>query len=441
MNFLLLAIDMMMVYLVFSIVVSGIQEWIAQKRAMRGQFLLQGIEGLVNDSTIFKDVMAHPLISGTERVIPNSSLNGIFAILRPLVSAWRKPFPKQGDASQAAPAQIVKPPSYIDPENFALALAQVVVKNLPPPKEDPAAIPAVVVAAVDAAIPAGVEEPSEPVRLTLANLRDALALLQHKAPGAQGSIADVLLPIIDSSKDLNTALNNIQGWFSRGMDRVSGWYKSHAQWQLFMIGLLVALLANVNSIAIYQALNSSSDLASQIADQAQHVVASHTIDGINVSGVDKLSPADSQKVLQAVLKSPVAKLPIGYACLESTPDVPSTPTADSNTGAAPTSATNGKTGVALTPATNGKNGAAPTPTTNGTTGVAPNAPTHAFAMCTRSVSNLTSWSFADWLIYLLGCLLTAIAGTLGAPYWFAALADLLNIRGSGPKPDPGPAKT
>jgi hypothetical protein len=31
-------------------------------------------------------------------------------------------------------------------------------------------------------------------------------------------------------------------------------------------------------------------------------------------------------------------------------------------------------------------------------------------------------------------LLTAFAGTLGAPYWFSMLSKITGIRGSGPKP-------
>ena len=42
---------------------------------------------------------------------------------------------------------------------------------------------------------------------------------------------------------------------------------------------------------------------------------------------------------------------------------------------------------------------------------------------------------------IVGLLLTAIAASLGAPFWFDALNKLANMRGSGTKPDPTPPPT
>ena len=43
---------------------------------------------------------------------------------------------------------------------------------------------------------------------------------------------------------------------------------------------------------------------------------------------------------------------------------------------------------------------------------------------------------ASWLIKLLGLLLTVLALSLGAPFWFDALTRLASLRQSGPKPEP-----
>jgi hypothetical protein len=40
----------------------------------------------------------------------------------------------------------------------------------------------------------------------------------------------------------------------------------------------------------------------------------------------------------------------------------------------------------------------------------------------------------DWLQKLLGLLITMIAASLGAPFWFAALSNLVNLRSTGDKP-------
>jgi hypothetical protein len=43
-------------------------------------------------------------------------------------------------------------------------------------------------------------------------------------------------------------------------------------------------------------------------------------------------------------------------------------------------------------------------------------------------------TLGSWLIKLLGLVLTILALSLGAPFWFDALSKLAQLRQSGPKP-------
>ena len=56
--------------------------------------------------------------------------------------------------------------------------------------------------------------------------------------------------------------------FNDSMDRVSGWFARHARACLLAIGLLLAICANVDSVAIIQTLGTNDALAEQIADNA-----------------------------------------------------------------------------------------------------------------------------------------------------------------------------
>jgi hypothetical protein len=61
----------------------------------------------------------------------------------------------------------------------------------------------------------------------------------------------VLLTAIDSAQgDLDRAQKNIEAWYDSAMDRVSGWYKRSTQKVLFAIGLVVAIVLNINTITI-----------------------------------------------------------------------------------------------------------------------------------------------------------------------------------------------
>jgi hypothetical protein len=338
MNVLNLCIGLIFVFLIFAIVVSGVQEWWAQFRGQRGRFLRQGMQRLIDDEAIFVRVLQHPLVGSLYR----------------------------DRAAQGTP------PSYVDPTNFALALANVIQRR------------ALLLTPGSAVQP-----------LTFQSLRAAA----EQIAGQRSPVADSLLPILDQAEgDLGSALKGIEAWFSGGMDRVSGWYKAFAQRRLFVIGFIAAVIGNVDTIAIYQALNRAPDLAARIGDSASVVVHSGTIAGVDLAqlGSSEVTGEQAKAVLDAALRTPLGELPIGYACLSSI--AASKPAADA-TGVPQLSSTIARCGAEMK-------------------------------------SRYASWAISDWLVHLLGFALTALAGTLGAPYWFGLLSKAVNIRGSGPKPKP-----
>jgi hypothetical protein len=333
-----------LVYLIFAIVISGIQEWWAQYRGHRGRFLRLGVQRLIGDDAIFVRVLQHPLIGSLYR-------------------------------DRAARG---KPPSYVDPNNFALAFSHVVIRRQSAATMDDAA-----------ANPAATE--SAP--LSYALLRDAVS----KLAAQRSPVAAAALPIIDQAQgNLDAALKGLAAWYSGGMDRVSGWYKGYAQRRLLVIGFIVACIGNIDTIEIYRSLNNSADLRSQLADMGDTIVRSHKIGDVDVSvlATRDLTPEESKAVLKVALDSPVIKLPIGYGCLDAT-------------------------------------SAISMPDRRGAT---------AWSRCASAFEKTVhQWSPSEWLLHALGWALTALAGLLGAPYWFSALSKVVNIRGSGSKPD-GPAK-
>lgn len=342
---------LILVYLLFAIVVSGIQEWWSQYRGHRGMFLREGLLRLIGDEAVFLRVIQHPLIGGLYR-------------------------------DRAARG---KPPSYIEPKNFALAFASVITRRANPPTStssttDPTLNFSGTVQVLD-----------------FLKLREAMVHL-----AAQRSlVATAALPIIDRAEgSLDVALKGIESWYSSGMDRVSGWYKSYAQKRLFVIGLLVACLGNIDTVEIYRALNRSADLRAEVLETADTVVHSKKVGGVDLSDLSTrdLTPEESKMVLDAALSRSLTKLPIGYGCLDSG-------TLESNR------------------------------TANNALTATPSKYASIWSHCaTEMQSTIENWTISAWLLHVLGWALTALAGVLGAPYWFAALTKLVNIRGSGPKP-------
>ena len=152
-----------------------------------------------------------------------------------------------------------KLPSYIPARSFALALMDLILPGdqntlsgacgaTPPPAADakaqapPTSQPA----------PGATDNP-------LAQLRNAIntsVLLEHNARvrGALNSVVDA------AGNDVSKARENIETWFNSGMDRVSGWYKRRTQIVIFAMGLFVAIAVNADSITIAKRLSTDRAL-------------------------------------------------------------------------------------------------------------------------------------------------------------------------------------
>ena len=327
-----IAIGLLVVFLLFSIVVSGINEWLAQAFGRRGAYLRTGMERLINDPAVFYRVLHHPLIG----------------------SLYQK------QATQG------KPPSYVDSKNFALAIADVLL----------------------ARASASYTSQSSSNTLSVTALQSAIV-----SPALAASPIGIAIgPILEQAEgDLNRALAGLEAWFNCGMDRVEGWYKARTHKMIFIIGLGVAALCNVDTIEIYRALNTSAPLRSSLVTSAENMVATGKAGDITItnSGSRPLTAAEQESLrhlINSLGSTASTTLPLGYACLNAT---------------APSTALK----------------------------------TSTWDECLKEFkATNANRSASDWLIKLLGWTLSALSGTLGASYWFALLTKAINIRGSGSKP-------
>jgi hypothetical protein len=193
------------------------------------------------------------------------------------------------------------------------------------------------------------------------------------------------------------------------MDRVEGWYKARTHKMIFIIGLGVAALCNVDTIEIYQTLNTSAPLRASLGSIADNMVTTGEAGDITIAnaGSRPLTAAEQaglRQLINSLGSTASTKLPIGYACLDATgPGTPSAGPAD------PSSPTTAKVST--------------------------------WDACWKELKATNAHRSASaWLIKLAGWTLSALAGTLGASYWFALLTKAINIRGSGSKPLRAPDK-
>lgn len=74
---------------------------------------------------------------------------------------------------------------------------------------------------------------------------------------------------VDARGDIEKFRISLEQWFDDTMERTTGWYKKRVQYILFFIGLVIAILFNVETISIVQKLSKNPKLAEQLVLQAE----------------------------------------------------------------------------------------------------------------------------------------------------------------------------
>lgn len=185
----------------------------------------------------------------------------------------------------------------------------------------------------------------------------------------------------------------VERWYDTAMDRLSGQYKRYAQLVTFLIGLVLAVCFNVNSVTMATRLYQDRDLRETMVRQAQTYVdedakaagsESPAADGAPAAPDPLLEAKQQQAAFEKARNDLLANAPVGWA-----PDL---------------------------------------------------ARARADFAAARPAAQPGWWDWTVWFLLqvpasLPGWLITALAGMLGAPFWFDLLNKLVNVRNTGPKPE------
>jgi hypothetical protein len=178
--------------------------------------------------------------------------------------------------------------------------------------------------------------------------------------------------VTEAAGDLDALQHGIETWFNDAMDRLSGVYKRFSQHFTLIFGLVVAVGFNVDSITLAQTLWTDPAAREATAAMAQHYVETHPKSAAKNDGSE--DEGDDVRAQINNLKQQVG-LPIGWT------------------------RRHGETGNAW----------------------------HIFWERIFQSDGSGIWLVIGWVI-------TALAVSLGAPFWFDSLQGLLQLRNSGPKP-------
>ena len=210
--------------------------------------------------------------------------------------------------------------------------------------------------------------------------------------------------VLRAGGDLDKLQAGIENWFDDAMDRVSGVYKRATHWYLLAFGIVASVALNVDTIAIAQALMNDPSLRANVMAEAQQVAKEKRPDAVTAeAAMSGGTTAAAAGASAANAASAAASDPIDAAA------------------AASASIAAAKAHVA-------------------------DAGQDLDQL--RALGLPIGWKLSDqdqapplpanrsaWLIKVLGLLITALAVSLGAPFWFDLLQNVMNLRVSGPKPE------
>ena len=245
----------------------------------------------------------------------------------------------------------------------------------------------------------------------------------------------------ESDGQLDLFRLEVQNWYNNVMDRAAGWYKRYTQKILLFMGMAIAVGFNADTVALYDRLSNDPETLQQLADAAEQYVLARDYAG--------------QRLDRTVVYPAPQPLPNTVPTGERAPaDVPAGgPTAAPDQSPAQAPSQPQPTPQPL-PQTDYQP-QAPVPSTYGydqqrAVGITPDFResledlrellTVEIAEVKRplglgwegiSPRDLSLW---DLVSKLIGFTLTALAISLGAPFWFDLLKKLVNIRSSGSRP-------
>jgi hypothetical protein len=453
------AIALIFVYLLLSLMCTALNEGIASLIQKRGRNLFEGIKNLLNDPTftgLAQQVYNHGLIGGISQNAANpskptrlpsymSSANFSLALLdilgtRGIISAEYGDLLAAAESADDAYEEALRTEKG-EPGNPKLAEAVEVAKGAQ--ERARTALEAMVdkaKAAYDQAVQATNTKPgdselarralearntSEKIRATIGmldarraavasaknpkelhllllagnTLKQALALgrsfaAQYPDPLSnieaalkrlpEGHTKETLLVLVDKTRrevievehQAEAFRRNLEDWFNDAMDRVTGWYKRWTQRILLVLAIVLVVASNADTVMLVQQLSTNNALRASLIAAAQKAVETLPPPDVAEAGSpepDSGTKRDDTGIQYVLQQAQSLQLPVGWSLDPKDPRYFQSPE--------------------------------------------------------------FSLDFAGWAFYkIFGLLISILAISMGAPFWFDTLSKFVNLRGAGTPP-------
>jgi len=245
-------------------------------------------------------------------------------------------------------------------------------------------------------------------------LKNGIAAFSVISPELNQTLSALLLNVeqyaAQGESNIAKARKNVEKWFDDSMDRASGVFKRYSQTMALVIGIVIALSLNVDSINLTLYLWREPSVRQVLAENAQ-----------SFKIPEEQLAANPEQTMQAFRDKFVGlNLPVGWVIKESGNAI-----YDSN--------------CQLFPGTDQTFGFPIVMPNLGDSTKIPNKIMSKMAdsfnyLNKKCIAPPQSNTQANILLKIFGILITAMAARQGAPFWFDLLKKLVNVRATGPNP-------
>lgn len=252
------AIALVLLYLVLSMIVTVLNEQFATAVDLRASTLESALSQLIDDNTLKADFWNHGLIAGLNAAVASEKANPVFRFLASICRTI------SGLGKDDGQPRV----SYLSGRTFASAL----------------------LASVDTTKTLAT---FDEVKSAIANMPDS-------------NVRDALLSqLATANGDLEKLHENVSAWFDRSMERVSGVYKRYLKKISFVIGAVVVLVLNADTLYVANALWNDASLRAGMVEAASAAVAKG--DPVKLSG-----DGDALQQIKQ-LEGTLRPLPLGWS--------------------------------------------------------------------------------------------------------------------------------
>ncbi len=414
-------IGLVFVFLSYSLLASIIQETIASFLNLRASVLVKAIRIMLNDRKPLNLKNTSALGKIWERIALTFEMQWHHITCRLPDFSLAKAFYKHPSIKYLSPNSARSKPSYIEPQNFSATLLKILRG-----KNYDGSVPAML-CIYNTLYPMITSTQQNPnlVTVEVGKTDPVKAIIQPE------TLDQLRQFYIDSGKDVNTFTILLENWYNETMDRANGWYKRQVRRILFAIGLVIAICGNVDTIKIYHILSKDKAARDQMVQMAIQSQAKYgaAISELKDSVRQRNKIADSQKIV--IITTGDSILNQAYQNvnddIEQSNYVLAMGWHESKKYKRYDSLNEAKS-VLKESLSNQKK--------------ADSALQKQLQIVTKQIDLLEPevYDKFDWSSSPLGWLITALALTLGAPFWFDLLSKFISLRAAGTKPDAEPDK-